>query len=50
MENEEEGKHPIKISRYAIIGLVVLVVGIILLGTLFGPWFGFTNQAALNLF
>ncbi len=50
MENEEEGKHPIKISRYAIIGLVVLVVGIILLGTLFGPWFGFANQAALNLF
>lgn len=50
MENEEEEKHPIQISRFATIGLVVLVIGIILLGTLFGPWFGFANQAALNLF
>jgi hypothetical protein len=29
---------------------MVLVLGVILLGTVFAPWFGYSNAAALNLF
>ena len=29
---------------------VILPLGIILLGTIFGPWFGFASHAAANLF
>jgi len=50
MENQDEDKHPIPVSRPAAIALVLLVIGVLLIGTLFGPWFGFANHAALNLF
>jgi NADH-quinone oxidoreductase subunit N len=50
MENQDEDKHPIPVSRPVVIGLVVLVIGVLLLGTVFGPWFGFASHAALNLF
>ena len=50
MENQDEDKHPIPVSRPVAIGLIVLVIGVLLVGTVFGPWFGFANQAALNLF
>jgi len=50
MENQDEDKHPLPVSRPVAIGLIVLVIGVLLVGTMFGPWFGFANQAALNLF
>jgi len=30
--------------------LAVLAIGVILIGTVFAPWFGWSNAAALNLF
>jgi NADH-quinone oxidoreductase subunit N len=50
MENQDEEKHPVPISPPVTIALVILVIGVLLIGTLFGPWFGFANYAALNLF
>ena len=50
MENQDEDKHPLPVSRPIMIALVILVVGILLIGTLFGPWFGLASKAALNLF
>jgi NADH-quinone oxidoreductase subunit N len=49
-ENQDEDQHPLPVSRPVAIGLVILVVGIILVGTIFGPWFGLASQAAANLF
>jgi NADH-quinone oxidoreductase subunit N len=50
MENQDEDRQPVPVSRPVGIALVVLVIGVLLIGTLFGPWFGFANHAALNLF
>lgn len=50
MENEDEEHHPIRMSRPVILALVGLVAGIILLGTVFGPWFNLVTKAAGNLF
>jgi NADH-quinone oxidoreductase subunit N len=50
MENQEEDQHPIPVSRPIVLGLVILVIGVLLIGTVFGPWFGFANHAAINLF
>ncbi len=50
LPGEDEDKHPIPVSRSVTIALIVLVIGVLLLGTLFGPWFGFANHAALNMF
>jgi hypothetical protein len=50
MENQDEESHPLPISRPVAIGLIVLVAGILLLGTLFGPWFGIASKAAAGLF
>ena len=50
MEGEDEVAHPIPLTRPYAIGLVVLSLGILLIGTLFAPWFGLSGAAALNLF
>ena len=50
LESEDEEQHPIALTRPYMIALVVLVLGVILLGTVFAPWYGFSNAAALNLF
>ena len=50
MEGEDEAEHPIPLTRPYAIGLVVLTAGILLIGTLFAPWFGLSGAAALNLF
>lgn len=50
MEGENEEAHPIPLTRPYVIGLVVLTIGILLVGTLFAPWFGLSGAAALNLF
>jgi len=50
MENQDEDQHPVPVSRPVAVALTILVIGVLLIGTLFGPWFGFANHAALNLF
>ena len=50
LEKQDEEQHLVPVSRPVSIALIVLVIGVLLLGTLFGPWFGFANHAALNLF
>jgi NADH-quinone oxidoreductase subunit N len=50
MPNEDEENHPIALTRPYAIALVVLVLGVILVGTVFAPWFSWSDAAALNLF
>jgi NADH-quinone oxidoreductase subunit N len=50
MPGEDEENHPVPLTRPYVIALAVLAVGVVLLGTVFGPWFGWSNAAALNLF
>jgi NADH-quinone oxidoreductase subunit N len=50
MDNQDEEKHPLTITPPYTIALVVLVVAILLIGTIFGPWFSLSTQAAANLF
>lgn len=50
MEGEDEERHPVPVSSPYVIALVVLALGIVLVGTIFAPWFGFSNAAAANLF
>ena len=50
MENQDEDNNPLPVRRPAAVALVVLVVGILLVGILFGPWFGLASQAGLALF
>jgi NADH:ubiquinone oxidoreductase subunit 2 (subunit N) len=45
-DGEDESAHPIPLSRPYVIALTVLTVGIILVGTIFGPWFGLSQMAA----
>ncbi len=47
--SEDEDK-PLVISRPYTIALSVLILGIIVLGTLFGPWFNISTQIASSLF
>jgi len=50
LPNEDEENHPIPLTRPYAIALVVLAVGVILIGTIFAPWFNWSDAAALNLF
>jgi NADH-quinone oxidoreductase subunit N len=50
MENQDEDQHPVPVSRPVAMALIILVAGIILLGTFFGPWFGLASHAVLTLF
>lgn len=50
MEGEAEETHPIPVSRPFVLALAILTLGIVLVGTFFGPWFGFASQAAKSLF
>jgi NADH-quinone oxidoreductase subunit N len=50
MPDQDEENHPIPLTRPYVIALVVLVFGVILIGTLFAPWFSWSDAAALNLF
>jgi NADH-quinone oxidoreductase subunit N len=50
MPNEDEENHPIPLTRPYAIALAVLALGVILVGTIFAPWFSWSNAAALNLF
>jgi NADH-quinone oxidoreductase subunit N len=50
MPEEDEENHLIPLTRSYAIALGVLVVGVILIGTVFAPWFGWSDAAAMNLF
>jgi NADH-quinone oxidoreductase subunit N len=50
MENEDEDKHPIDVPKPVLIGFIVLVVGITVTGTIFGPWFSASTSAIANIF
>lgn len=50
MEGEQEASHPVPLTRPYAIALAVLAVGVILIGTVFAPWFGYSSAAAMNLF
>ncbi|HSO27864.1 MAG TPA: NADH-quinone oxidoreductase subunit N, partial [Anaerolineales bacterium] len=46
----DQEDQPIILSRPYAIGLTILTAGIILLGTIFGPWFNWAAQAARAMF
>jgi NADH-quinone oxidoreductase subunit N len=50
MPNEDEGNYPVPLTRPYAIALAILTLGVILVGTLFAPWFTWSDAAALNLF
>jgi len=50
MPDQDEEKHPVPLTPPYTIALAVLVFGVILIGTLFAPWFSWSDAAALNLF
>ena len=50
MPNEDEENHPIPLTRPYAIALAILALGVILVGTVFAPWFSWSDAAALNLF
>jgi NADH-quinone oxidoreductase subunit N len=50
MEGENEEKYPLPLTRPYAIALVALSLGIVLIGTMFGPWYDWALAAAQNLF
>ncbi|HLO15965.1 MAG TPA: proton-conducting transporter membrane subunit, partial [Anaerolineales bacterium] len=50
MPDQDEESHPVPLTRPYVIALAVLAIGVILIGTLFAPWFSWSNAGALNLF
>ena len=50
MPEQDEENHPVPLTRPYVIALAVLALGVILIGTLFAPWFSWSDAAALNLF
>jgi NADH-quinone oxidoreductase subunit N len=50
MPDEDEENYPLPITRPYAIALAVLTIGVILIGTIFAPWFSWSDAAALNLF
>ena len=50
MPNEDEDKHPVALTRPYAIALIILALAVILVGTVFAPWFSWSDAAALTLF
>ena len=50
MPEQDEENHPLPMTRPYVIALAVLTLGVILIGTVFAPWFSWSDAAALNLF
>ena len=46
----EDEEKPLPVSRPYTFALVILVIGIILIGTVLAPWFGFSNTATAAIF
>ena len=49
MPNEDEENHPVPLTRPYAIALVILAIGVILIGTIFAPWFNWSEAGALIL-
>jgi NADH-quinone oxidoreductase subunit N len=49
-ENQDEEQHPVPMSRPVAVALMILIACILVLGTLFGPWFSIATRAAISLF
>ena len=45
----DDDDKPVPVQRPEVIALVVLTVGIIVVGTIFAPWWGFSDAAAAAL-
>jgi NADH-quinone oxidoreductase subunit N len=50
MPNEDEEQHPVPLTRPYALAFVVLTIGVILVGTVFAPFFGWSDAGAINLF
>jgi len=50
MPEQDEENYPLPMTRPYAIALAVLTLGVILIGTIFAPWFSWSDAAALNLF
>jgi NADH-quinone oxidoreductase subunit N len=50
LEKSDEEQHPISVPTPYVLALVILVVGIILVGTVLAPWYQYADAAAGNLF
>ncbi len=50
MEGEDEVRHPILLPRAATVALLVLIAGVLILGTLFAPWFDSALRLASALY
>ena len=50
LEGNDEEQHPISIPRPYALAILLLTIGIIVVGTVFAPWFGLSDAAAVNLF
>jgi NADH-quinone oxidoreductase subunit N len=50
MPGEDEERHRISLSRPYAIALIILTIAVILLGTVFEPWFRWSDSGAFNLF
>ena len=50
MPDQDEENHPVPLTNPYAIALAVLAIGVILIGTVFAPWFNWSNAGALNLF
>lgn len=50
LPNEDEDRHPVPLTQPYMIALVVLVLGVILIGTIFAPFFNWSDAGAFNLF
>jgi NADH-quinone oxidoreductase subunit N len=50
MPEQDEENYPVPMTRPYAIALAVLTIGVILIGTVFAPWFNWSDAGALNLF
>ncbi|MCB9112751.1 MAG: NADH-quinone oxidoreductase subunit N [Anaerolineales bacterium] len=50
MPEQDEEQHPIPLTQPYVIALVVLAVGVILIGTVFAPFFNLSDVGVLTLF
>lgn len=50
MPNQDEDQHPIPLTRPYMIALAALAIGVLLVGTVFAPWFSWASAAGMNLF
>jgi len=50
MPDEDEDRHPVLLTGSYTLVLTLLTLAVILVGTVFAPWFGWSDAAALNLF